>query len=665
MSANPPSWRFARMSPSQINQDPFQGEFFTATADLSERLIRESIQNSLDARSGAEKVRVRFGFSGNRGAIGVRNAKPYLLGLEKHLESIADALTAPRANTDDRETRAAYRAWDQLKEPLSYLVVEDFGTTGLSGEITANSEIEGTNDFWGFFRSIGISPKSENAGGSWGLGKWVFPDASRINAYFGLTRRAEEDADLMMGMAMLRTHTVNGEKYPPYGFFAAHSDKNDEEWLPMPVTSLEQDKAFIGSAQRDFHLQRNHQAGLSVVIPHPREDLNPRNLGRAVITQYFLPIIRGDLEVQIEHPAEELLEINAATIGTKTRLVTASDRDDESVISMQGIIRLANWAILQKEHIGIAFPVTKLRESIEALELGKLRQQFESGERLAFQLTTKVQQRGKQEQDTSYFVYLEQDDELSEGCAYFVRGNLRIPRMRSPQRYRARALVLVKNRSLLGHLLRDAEGPAHALWDPHAQRLKEHWSGGYNRVQAVRRTAELLLQNLVQRTSEQQFDALADLFPADPDTTGVEIKRGPRRTPETPLPPPQPNGVPLAITRRTGGFSVRSIDGKATERKSAWILRFAYDVARGGSSRAMRQYKQGIRQGQADFSLREGQLQVRHHGCEIEVIDHNEIRFMVLDRSFFVVVDGLDTRDVVVEVKRDSGARTSAAANAQ
>ena len=370
-------------------------------------------------------------------------------------------------------------------------------------------------------------------------------------------------------------------------------------------------------------------------------------------------------EVQIEHPDEELLEISAASIETRTILVTDSDRDDESINSMQGIIRLAKWAIQTKEHIEIAFPVTKLKESIERLELGKLRQQFESGEQLAFQLTTKVAQRGEREQETSYFVYLEQDDELSEGCAYFVRGNLRIPKMRSPQRYKARALVLVENRSLLGHLLRDAEGPAHALWDPHAQRLKERWSGGYNRVQAVRRTAELLLQNLVQRSSEQQFDALADLFPADPDTAGGEIKRGPRRTPDPPLPPPQPNGIPLVITRRTGGFSVKSIAGESPERKSAWILRFAYDVARGGSGRAMQQYKRGIRQGQADFSLREGQLRVQHQGCEIEVIDHNEIRFIVLERSFSVVVDGLDSRDVVVEVKRDSGAVKIEGVNAQ
>ena len=57
----------------------------------------------------------------------------------------------------------------------------------------------------------------------------------------------------------------------------------------------------------------------------------------------------------------------------------------------------------------------------------------------------------------------------------------------------ARALVLVDGESELGHLLRDAEGPAHATWDPQAQRLKDRWIGGYDRVRRVRRAALLIL----------------------------------------------------------------------------------------------------------------------------------------------------------------------------
>ena len=84
---------------------------------------------------------------------------------------------------------------------MPWVTVEDFGTTGLAGDIEANDPKEPDNHFWGFFRSVGISPKGEDAGGSWGLGKWVFPDASVVNAYLGATRRTGEDRTLLMGMS--------------------------------------------------------------------------------------------------------------------------------------------------------------------------------------------------------------------------------------------------------------------------------------------------------------------------------------------------------------------------------------------------------------------------------------------------------------------------------
>lgn len=44
-----PHWRFAEMTPAQIAENPVQGEFFTSAADMPERLVREAIQNSMDA----------------------------------------------------------------------------------------------------------------------------------------------------------------------------------------------------------------------------------------------------------------------------------------------------------------------------------------------------------------------------------------------------------------------------------------------------------------------------------------------------------------------------------------------------------------------------------------------------------------------------------------
>ena len=85
-----PRWRFARMTPAEINQNPVQGEFFTAASDLPERFVREAIQNSLDAKADPdEPVRVRFAFSEQ--PLPFAEAERYLDGIHAHLTEAAEA----------------------------------------------------------------------------------------------------------------------------------------------------------------------------------------------------------------------------------------------------------------------------------------------------------------------------------------------------------------------------------------------------------------------------------------------------------------------------------------------------------------------------------------------------------------------------------------------
>ena len=57
-----PSWYFRKVSEAEINSDPVQGEFFIKS-DIADRLVREALQNSLDAQSGSGPVSVRFALS--------------------------------------------------------------------------------------------------------------------------------------------------------------------------------------------------------------------------------------------------------------------------------------------------------------------------------------------------------------------------------------------------------------------------------------------------------------------------------------------------------------------------------------------------------------------------------------------------------------------------
>ena len=672
MQRRRPIWRFGRMSPSQINQDPVQGEFFTAAADLPERLVRESIQNSLDARRGDETVEVRFAFGGGGHTLTKGAARPYVEGLERHLTALADARTAPGGNGgDEKEEEALFRAWELLDRPLAYLVVEDFGTTGLVGDPKANGEMESGNDFWGFFRSVGISPKPEDAAGSWGLGRWVFPDASGLNAYIGLTRSHEQETKLLMGLAMLKTHHVDDQKYPPYGFFAAPSEESDEDWLPMPVLPNGANDDFIERFESDFDLRRRDEPGLSIVVPHPHEDLTPQALERAVVTQYFLPVLRGDLRVRITSCGGETVIDGSTLEGAVSRMRGGGDdesaraqRDDETVEALSKAIRLARWASDQKDHTKISFPVSRLREKVDELNVEELRRRYEANERLAFQLTTDVKRRKAADaEEASFRVYLERAEDLaSGGHSYFVRGHLRIPMAATTGRFRqARALIVVEGDTELGHLLRDAEGPAHATWDPHAQRLKDRWWGGYTRVQAVRAAAGLLLRRLGRQSQEPQIDALADLFPADPDPQGGPSSRprpGPGPGP-SPDPPPLPDRSRFRVSGVAGGFTLRSSGSSPPQPDSSWILRVAYDVSRGGTSRAFRQFDSGLRQGCPDFSLEA--MVIDQRGCNCEVTAENTLLFVVHSSEFQLKVTGFDHRDVIVDVRvaEDSGAAPS------
>ena len=666
-----PEWRFARMTDAQINENPVQGEFFTSESDLPERLVREAIQNSMDARIGDRTVRVRFAFSGDADALSVSRAKPYLDGLEQHFNAVADQHQQPDAvgATRVEEGQAIYDAEQLLQEPMPYLLVEDFGTTGLTGDIEQNTAREERNNFWGFFRSVGIPVKGSDAGGSWGLGKWVFPDASRINSFISVTHRQGEDQLLLMGMSVLKTHMVDEDKYPAYGHFAAASDKDDFEWLQMPVDSTES-PMFVGNTIDDFGLRRRDGTGLSIIIPWPWDELDAAGIARAVLTQYFAPIVRGDLVVEITDRDGETRVIDDGSIDYHVQSISMSDRDDESPASLLRAVQLARWSadLEHESHEAVWVPsrsYNPLDEEHGELNLEQLRERFNRGERLAFALYTEV--RRKNEPDNSgawFYVYLERDDDLAQGHDYFVRGYLRIPKMDHIQRFQARALVVVEPNSALGPLLQDAEGPAHARWTDRAPRVTEKWAAGASvRVEEVRRAPLRLLEQLVQRPQELQYDALADLFPADPKALATATPAGPSGDRlRTPIVSAKRKSDPLRISQLGGGFRVSAAKESPPAIGSAWRVRFAYDI-RGSAQRAFRQYDRGLADGAADFSLNSAGLSVEANGCRAEVAADNELRLIVERSVLNVTVVGFDDRDIVVqtipiagEVEEEGGA---------
>jgi hypothetical protein len=266
-------------------RDSANDAFFTAESleNLSEALIREGFQNSLDAATRGpandREVRIRISFLPHA-PIHTRQAMSSLFAPEKaHFEQ--GLLNG--SFTDIFDTEAGF------------LVFEDFGTKGLNGD-TAEWRLEQAEDnaFFSFFRAEGRSAKTGESLGRWGIGKQVFPTASRLHSMFGLSVRSDTPSEVLMGSAVVRTHAVAGSEYQPDAWFGCRTGDTQV----MPVT----DAAFISHFKQTFGLTRNQERGLSFVVLCVDDRVNMDDLRRGIVRNFFWPILLGELVVDLEGP---------------------------------------------------------------------------------------------------------------------------------------------------------------------------------------------------------------------------------------------------------------------------------------------------------------------------------------------------------------------------
>ena len=232
------------MRPGEINKDPVEGEFFSTEAigSINDALVRETIQNSLDAADGTGPVTVCFSFSSDSDSRSDPDRRRYLKGLGPHL-------AAKHSGLQDHPSS---------QEPVDYLLIEDYGTRGLQGDIFQYDDLDDglkPNDFYYFWRNIGRTRKESTDRGRWGLGKTVFQAASRINTFFGLTVRKDDRRALLMGQSVLRIHKIDDARYEPYGYFGVIEDD-----LALPI----EDESYHCRVFQTFPVQSPRQTGLIV-----------------------------------------------------------------------------------------------------------------------------------------------------------------------------------------------------------------------------------------------------------------------------------------------------------------------------------------------------------------------------------------------------------------
>jgi hypothetical protein len=621
-----PNWKFRKMNKGEMNVDPIEGEFFSTEAlgSLPDALIREAIQNSLDASIPGEQVKVVITFSSSEQNLQPSRSEKYVKGLKSHLEAKGSGLIEGASLTD----------------PMEYLVIEDFGTRGLEGDIKEDEDrgSDGKkNDFFYFWRNIGRAVEGTTARGRWGLGKTVFQAASRINSFFGVTIRRDDPRKLLMGQSVLKIHWCDGTKHAPYGYYGIF-----EGDFAQPF----EDQQFLEEFSRDFSLRRKGESGLSLIVPFPDKDISPSEIIRAAVIQYFFPILSGDLVVTMVAGRNEY-DLDAGSI---FQVVSESDWPDKDTVRRR--LELAKWclSLIPANYMQIKEPKTdqapRWEESLfESEQLNHLRKRFDEGERIALLVPLWVKKVDEGIQHSSYKVVLERDGTLERGEDFFIRDGVTITGISTLRQKGIRVIVSVSDKSL-SKMLGDSENPAHTEWQERSPKFKGRFDKGVSCLRYVKNSPREIVKILSQPAEGMDVKLLSDLFYID-----IPSVHEPQGTFETPGQEPGVNGGEkqepeimtadrfLQLHRTKQGFRLSVRPG--AERIPREIdVEVAYDVRQGN---AFKRYSN------LDFELNKPPIRISGKGLKAGVLKPNVLRIVLEERDFHLSVTGFDpNRDLKI-----------------
>ena len=635
-------WAFAEHSPASVRRDPQETQLFKAEQAGegeyagTDALVREILQNSMDAGTGAEPVRVRMAL----------HAAKDLPNTER-LSLYFDRLRAPLAHRDIEFDR---RGIPLL--PGGFLVCEDFGTRGLGGDpfLSRDPEPGGTErqDFFWFWRNIGRSGKTGDDLGRWGLGKTVYRAASRVGCMFGLTVREHDRRQFLMGQAVLKMHPYQKKEYAPEGFWCASVRKDG---LPMPIDATDELQTF----REEWKLTRIDQAGLSVVVPYVACELTGNRLMQAVCVNFFMPILRGELIVTVAapdiSPCEAELTSESLMDWAKTLRWDGPKRAKRHAVPPFDFIKRC---ISHKGMCGVTEILgrTKLPElSVEAFApetLTALRERLRGDDLLRVRVRMYLLRKHGDPQEAELSVFVQRQDESEKSDTYFVREGMTITKLNSKASQRGfRSLVLV-DKGPLAQLLGDAEGPSHEDWDTSEERPDRLWKMWKGRVTFCRKIVDTLLEVLEPPNAEADFDLLSDFFSVEHPEASQKSRK------------PSDNGrdeaafgrIPATprwfrVDPKRGGFRLTGSAGVDAPPKSRLLVSVAYDVASGNPLKLWSAFD-------FDFFNMSDRLSLRGEFVRVKIVSGNVLRLEVDGGRFWFTAEGFDQHaDLYLRVEEE------------
>lgn len=615
-------WYFSPQLPGQVETEVTQrDQFSNDDVQLSETIVREAIQNSLDAAiDDPAKIRVSI-----------------------KLVNADDGLQSSFLNDIFKEQRkhASEAGLDiediNFNEPTA-LIIEDFGTKGLTGSVNTKDN-DNFSDFW---RRHGKSHKTGKSRGRWGLGKLVYSSTSELGAFFGLTIREHDNTPHLMGQTVLNLRKVDGIEYPPHAFFADVDGKdNPYTEIPVPI----KDKQIVSNFITQFCLERSDQPGLSVIIPFPNPNFSIDSLIGTAIANYFYPLTTGQLVLEFgkvtvdASTVRELAHKYAYDKFTNIDLLfnfieEVYDSKPESLLQMK-----SSWSDDNKLD----------SDDFEQDDLETIRSDYSQGNLIGLKLPLTLTQKDGTKKETYFSVFLKKPESLRKGLDLYVRGGLTLPGEAKFRERNALGAMIADDEdicSFLGY----AENAAHTQWVGNAEKLKQRYRTPNKIVRSIKHAVVELYDLLADEEEQIDEQALSSFFWIDEPEGTAQNKKKPRKTPLVIPEPPPPRPKTFLISTVEGGFSVISSREAASENFPQTIrIEMAYDVSSGNPFKKYTplDFKLGSRNGiEIKLTKETGKL-VR--------VQENILRIEVDKLPFKLKVTGFDdNRDLKVKLTKEA-----------
>lgn len=584
-------WGFAHRSPRSLEVTPKHEELFRDADNIAESVTRETSQNSADAKAaGAAGVSIRIA---RRAVPATDFAARWLVGMRPHMDSwrpgFADEVFAGGE--------------------VECLVIEDFGTRGLTGDTGLPN-----GGFYAFWRQYGKSSKGANSGGRHGEGKSTLAGASRSRMFFGLTVR-EDGRRLLMGQAILGPHDMDGEKFEAYGEFSP----TQGDLLPEPFEDDDTVVAFLG----DFAIARTDEPGLSLVVPAIRPEIVEDEMApikRALVTNCFPQVASRLLSFDVEGDV-----LDVSTLEEWGARWPGLALGGAISVAQEAFAAARIWqAREQSELSGASFSESDLLD---------MRAAFTAGELVSVRVPVTVRRIAGGEDVGAMLLHLRKVRPGEQASEHYARSRLTVPKQRRVLAGGDVIGLLMAEDGPLSDFLGDAEPPSHARWTHQNLRDVARYRNPQPTLTKVANSLRQLERILRDEEAENvNREAFKTLFSRPKPKPTREVEPHPR--PPLDIPPARPFWT---VESRPGGFSVvRPAEVEAED----VVVEVAYAQRRGALTWKDTDFVMG-----RDISVNwDGRADVQSSG--------NTIRIGGAEPDMRLDADGFDpNRDIVVTVR--------------